>query len=91
MCRPEFITLMTAHGVDDESVLFPDGWQDGCYHIRLLRHCYNSVDINGDGKMNFSELALAVNSLHSGVLSDEDIELMWTVMNSGLLQRKIDK
>jgi Ca2+-binding EF-hand superfamily protein len=77
---PEFIHLMTSGDVDE---YFPNGWTEGAYHMRLLKSAFATADLDGNNELEFEELATAINSLHTGNLSDKDIEYMWEVMNPG--------
>eukprot|EP01052_Picozoa_sp_SAG31_P000915 SAG31_NODE_29_length_32663_cov_14.779695_2_plen_725_part_00 len=76
---PEFVYLMTEDGLIDE--YFPNGWGEGAYHMRLLKSAYATADLDGNNELEFEELSTSINSLHTGTLSDQDIEYMWEVMN----------
>ena len=56
----EFIHMMTSPDVE---AMFPNGWEEGAYHMRLLKNAYATADLNGDNELEFDELEVAVNSL----------------------------
>ena len=75
---PEFVFLMTSGLIDE---YFPNGWGEGAYHMRLLKSAFVTADLDGDNELEFEELSTSINSLHTGTLSDQDIEYMWEIMN----------
>ena len=75
---PEFTHLMTSGLVDE---YFPNGWSEGAYHMRLLKNAFTTADLDGNNELEFEELSISINSLHTGTLSNQDIEYMWQVMN----------
>ena len=74
---PEFICMMTSESAQR---CFPNGWSEGAYHMRLLKNAYSTADTNHDNELTFEELAIAINSLHTGNLTDEDIITMWALL-----------
>lgn len=57
---PEFIHMMTA---ESAAKFFPNGWEEGAYHMRLLKNAYNTADADGDNELTFEELSTSINSL----------------------------
>eukprot|EP01051_Picozoa_sp_SAG22_P001357 SAG22_NODE_52_length_24288_cov_15.594568_25_plen_751_part_00 len=76
---PEFVYLMTEGLVDE--YFSENGWEEGAYHMRLLKSAYVTADLDGNNELEFEELSTSINSLHTGTLSEQDIEYMWEVMN----------
>lgn len=75
----EFVYLMTE--MDEVDEYFPNGWMEGAYHMRLLKSVFQTADLDGNNELESDEFATAINSLHTGNLTETDKALMWDVMN----------
>lgn len=51
--------------------------------MRLLKNAFSTADIDGDDQLEFDELAVSINALHTGNLTDDDIKKMWHLLVDG--------
>jgi hypothetical protein len=78
---PEFLQMLSSGALAARV----ESWGEGCFHMRLFKNGFDTADVDGDQELTKDELHLAIGSIQSSNVTDEEFDRIWDALNPGAL------